>query len=324
MRTKQTARKSTGVKSTKGAPRPSKKAGGRAKKRPENKNPAIPIRTDTSPLGTLSTIPQEIRSEIFKASILKDDCVLQHHYSAPPRVGKTMMTARKSDYRVPKVLKWGAGDFGLLRTSKTIREECLAMLRSQGIFSFPNKYTYRTIRSDLLFLEHVSNIRLEISLDYPDRKWIEAGYLFFFTGPQLLRNTCVVAFTDCVPEYDAFSRSPLHHAITLLTHFKTLRLEFSSSPGRGAEFYEIENQEDDNSSEEAGHQQIHFSATGRSDFHAIVLELAGKLGSFLGPSHITDVDERDIVAFGQSDSIITCSVTFHPHKHLTWRRCSQL
>lgn len=311
---------SAGVKPTKGACQPTRNVARRVNTLP---NPAIPMRIDTSPLGTLSTLPQEIRFEIFKASILEGDRILQHQYSPPPRSSrtKTLGTA----HHVPGQLKWGAGDFGLLGTSKTIREEGLAVLRSQGIFSFQHRLASKVRRSDVLFWEHISNIRLELDLEDHNYNYTKAGYLLFFTGSQLLHNTCVVAFQHCVPEYDAFSLSPLYQMLSLLTYFKSVRLEFFSNPRLHEDLLEAEVVYEFDDPSERVKTRYFFSDEGRSTWYALILKLAGELGSFLGPARISEVNESDTVDHRLYiiDRTLTCSVTFSPYEYLSTKAGSQ-
>ena len=188
--------------------------------------------THLSSLGMLSALPRELRDEIYKITL--DD-----------NTGECIL------YDPSDPLKRLLNDYlEILHTSRAVRQEALATLHKYRAFrmEFADWSRYRG-RSEVPFLDHISNVTLNCDLDTDDHvdEWpllsdyamimhsteLKEGNvsLFpcaapfsFFTGVQIPRKACTIVFINALRYNAPNLESPLFRAISNMTGFKTVTL----------------------------------------------------------------------------------------------------
>ncbi len=202
---------------------------------------STPASTVATPLGTLATLPPELRNEIYK--LLCSDAY--YSISVHPRFPKLEIPKRRQ--RTPRRLP----NLKMTGLSKSIRQEYLAVLHAEAIFTMPESQLYLgrdLARVDVPFVDQIQ--RVEIS-EYPDElvrcDWLchregidihkenekllkkEAKSFSLFSGTGIPRNVCVVRLMIEKPKVILITQSPLFDAIRQLTEFKTLTLEIDGT-----------------------------------------------------------------------------------------------
>ncbi len=177
-------------------------------------------------LGTLSTLPRELRDEIY-----------------------SYMCNQRCPYEfLENGTKWCGLGLSMLKVSKAIREEFLTVLYTKGVFVI-HRYWYvlKIRRTDIPFFNDISNI--QISLDLSDilfeihpvdeeefhmneiqhRSAIKGRPVSYFTGTSIMRNTCTISLNECSPEMLLpLLKSREFYAMSQLTGFKNVQLRFSA------------------------------------------------------------------------------------------------
>ena len=118
----------------------------------------------------------------------------------------------------------------MLQVSKSIREEFLSVLGSEGAFKMG--HADKLQREDVPFVNDISNIQFlfDLSLSVDNRRLfaMKAEPVSFFTGTTVIRNTCVIELFLCTPKSLLLLKSPLMSAISQLMGFKTVQLILST------------------------------------------------------------------------------------------------
>lgn len=190
------------------------------------------------PLGILSTLPRELRDEIYRL-------VYNHIYYLTP-------------YPKASRLKWQSYDetvlsLSMLAVSRSIRQEFLAILQAEGEFivweePFAKKWFPRAwARDDIPFIRQIQNVEFLTSVhDWSQGFYIandmdysredstilktEAAAISFFTGAEVLRKTCVIKFVrPWAPEMIEILQSPFFDVVKNLTGFETVVLKVVSN-----------------------------------------------------------------------------------------------
>lgn len=194
-------------------------------------NPQTPASTTPTPLGTLSVLPRELRDEIYSHV-----CEREYEFG------------RFSDRLHRKWHSNGNTDLPMLTLSKTIREELLAVLHAEAVFSIRSARYFQNkawTRNDIPFIDHIQRVGLstavcalsdehcnESMLDLREANEqlskMRAEPTSFFAGTEVPRKTCVIEFILCTPKTMLILQSPLFDAIKHLTGFKTVTLKISS------------------------------------------------------------------------------------------------
>ncbi len=209
---------------------------------------STPASTVATPLGTLSTLPPELRDEIYK--LLCSDAY--YSISVHPKFLNLKIPKRRQ--RTPRRLP----ELGMTVLSKSIRQEYLAVLHAEAIFTMPESQLFLgrdLTRVDVPFVDQIQKV--EIS-DYPD-DLVRCDYLCYneginiheanekllekeaksfslFIGTGIPRNVCVVRLVIETPKIILITQSPLFDAIRRLTEFQTLTLEIDG-PEFHSDFY---------------------------------------------------------------------------------------
>lgn len=264
-----------------------------------------------TPLGILSTLPRELRDEIYRH--LHDH---RYYFHNP-------------DYR-----KWRSMDrqsLPTMRLSKVIREEFLAILFAEADFCLSdsgfrgrreaNSRTETWIRDDLLYIDRIQNVSYStgLLLHLYEYRWNEgigtaddqhrddklmlersAEPISFLTGTEVLRNSCVIYLSPITPKATLLLQSPLIDAVKGLTGFMTVILILRST------------------------RTVHMRNRSAATDHAITVRTFAKLiratleGS-LGPSAISEVRQRHVepVILGGRGyhERIESKITFHPQDY---------
>lgn len=184
-----------------------------------------------TPLGTLSIFAREARDEIYRHVCKQEYWYLEEGTWLSYRQSNSFWKGQRL-HKLP-----------ILQVCKTICEEFLPVLCSEGEFEInQSSFSYKTQRSDVPFVNEISNIKIVLSLTqgaihYTDGSpnswgslWSSAGPVSFFTGTSVMRNTCVVKLSECTPLTLLLLKSSLMLAISQLTGFKTVRLILSTGP----------------------------------------------------------------------------------------------
>ncbi|KAF6239879.1 hypothetical protein HO173_002426 [Letharia columbiana] len=136
----------------------------------------------------------------------------------------------------------------MLTLSKTIREELLAVLHAEAVFSIRSARYFQNkawTRNDIPFIDHIQRVGLStavcaLSDEHCNESMLDpreaneqlskmrAEPTSFFTGTEVPRKTCVIEFILCTPKTMLILQSPLFDAIKHLTGFKTVTLKISS------------------------------------------------------------------------------------------------
>ncbi len=200
-------------------------------------DPSIPAATVATPLGTLSRLPPELRDEIYR--LLCSDT----YYRVSIKKVRIHRSHRPWSVR-------HHSDRNMTGLSKSIRQEYLAVLHAEAIFSIQEsdflEWTELT-RDRIPFLDQVQKVEI---IDYPDcavqcdwlyyregddireenQKLVNKGAepLSLFIGTGILRNNCIIRLIIEMPKAVLIIHSPFFDAIRRLTDFKTLTLEIDS------------------------------------------------------------------------------------------------
>lgn len=183
-------------------------------------------------------LPRELRDEIYK--LLCSDT----YYSISKHL-KMKIGGRHRPWSSRHL-----SDLKMTGLSKCIRQEYLAILHAEAIFSAQKSNFYKLeglTRDDIPFVDQVQKVEI---LEYPDegvlsdqlcyregediretneelfKKGAEPFSLFIGTG--IPRKTCVVRLIISMPKAILLIHSPFFDAIRRLTDFKTVTLEIDS------------------------------------------------------------------------------------------------
>jgi len=259
-----------------------------------------------SPLGTLSILPRELRDEIYRLIVAGEE--REHTFK------------QKNEYKNRRLngqsrKKW-TGDLAILESSTPIRQEGLAMLYAQGYFRIYDYLTFQYDRSDIPFVDHLSNIGLAFDVHIDDDAWLvecrilpeefddilcekTAAPISFFTGTDTLRNSCVIRLTSCSPKLTLLLESPFFHAITQLTGFNSVTLAFHSDKG----IWEPHVTNND--------ARIQLFP----DFATMIVAVSSTLELTLGAIHSADIRTSDLDPV-QYTGGLEWEVIFRPRDHL--------
>lgn len=188
-----------------------------------------------SPFGTLATLPRELRDDNYSLILAQD--------------GRKHVFLCEREWRSPgRALKKWTGDLAILESSRSIREEALAVLYAQGHFRFYEGCTspmFQHDRSDIPFVDHLSHITIAFDVHIDDDDWLSerhialeehdnrllertAAPISFFTGTGKLRDSCIIELESCSPKLTLLLESPMFHAISQLTGFSSVTLVLDS------------------------------------------------------------------------------------------------
>ena len=263
-------------------------------------NPTTPDCSSPTPFGTLSILPRELRDEIYRHLLNRQ---WPYYFS--------------DDSPDEDIQKWMGNGLSMLSTCKTIREEFLTVLCSERFFllnhySLSNKIQH----SDIPFLYMISNVIIGLDVypmsDHTDKfepSITKPEPISFFNGTSVMRNVCLIELYGCMPRsLLSLLKSPLMHAMSELTGFKTVRLTFTTYKAIWLEY-------DDGLSEEARQhvRETFYSLETCPGFDDFVLRTSNALEPTLGYFAVTRVSWIDRSGmWGQR-------VTFHPRGHPTKR-----
>ena len=208
---------------------------GRTSKPPALEPPPNPRSTASdapTPLGTLSTLPRELRDEIYGH-------VNDHEYYT-----SDSMRENCGKWRSRKDKSLG---LPMMMLSKAIRQEFLAVLCGKAVFMLENADRAGGTpweRKRIPFVDHILNVRYVALLVHPSMPFSELSRILrdpriakkflsersakpveFFTGTEVLRNNCSIELHSVIRTVIPVLQSPLMVAIKGLTGFKILTLK---------------------------------------------------------------------------------------------------
>ena len=178
-------------------------------------NPYPTASNAPTPLGTLSTLPRELRDQIYG-----------HVHNEVYHISNSSHVSN---------LKWRSlGQYGyelpMLKLSKAIRQEFLAALFDKAVFMVDNVgCTCGTAwkRKQIPFIDQILNVVYSVFLIHPnDMPERIAKPLEFFTGTEVLRNSCSIKPYFQSPM--SVVQSPLMIAMKGLTGFKIVTLKLTA------------------------------------------------------------------------------------------------
>ncbi len=279
-------------------------------------DPSIPAATVATPLGTLSILPPELRDEIYR--LLCSDT----YYRISKRKWNISRSHRPWSVR-------HHSDLNMTGSSKSIRQEYLAVLHAEAVFSIQesdNLGWKRLTRDEIPFVDQVQKVEV---IDYPDdgvqydwlcyregddireeneqlfRKGAEPFSLFIETG--IPRKICIIRLVIEMPKAILIIHSPFFDAIRRLTDFKTLTLEIDSflrDPHRH-DFWSSDSELSyDELTAYIGGDSSHMDHAGA--VKVIAESMKGALEPSLGPSTMSE--ER-------LEKVIHWEIKFHPRDY---------
>ena len=234
-------------------------------------------------------------------------------------------------------------------SSKSIRQEVLAVLHAEAIFSMQASHFdgwEGLTRDDIPFIDQVQKVEI---LDYPDRAVLSDGTCYrefyetreenkklskkgaeplsLFIGTGVPRNICVVSLIIEKPKAILMIHSPFFDAIRRLTDFKTLTLEIESVRDTHT-FY-------DNWSEDV--ELTYLGGNSSQMDHAgavnvIAESMKGALEPSLGPSTMSEERLEKVIPRYLGPSImreerlekaIRWEIEFHPREYLAKKAKSE-
>ena len=262
-------------------------------------NLTTPDCSSPTPFGTLSILPRELRDEIYRHLLNRQ---WPYYFN---------------DSHYGDIRKWMGDGLFMLSVCKAIREEFLTVLCSERFFELHHYSLSDKIQhSDIPFLYMISNVIIGLDV-YPmsdntnkfEPSITKPEPISFFNGTSVMRNVCLIELYRCMPgSLLSLLKSPLMHAMSELTGFKTVRLTFST--------YKLDWLEYDDGLSEKARQHIRetfYSLETCPGFDDFVLRTSNALEPTLGYFAVTRVswiDESGL--WGQR-------VTFHPRGHPTKR-----
>lgn len=176
-----------------------------------------------TPLGTLSTLPRELRDEIYGHVISQ--------------------TYNSTIHPLDANLKWSgyahwSEELPTIQLSKAIRQEFLTILFSKTEFIFdylsPARMTVWK-REGSPFIDQILSVAFII---YPrDRAERMAKSVEFFTGPEILRNKCYIGLYLIAPSEVLGTHSSVTTAIKGLIGFKIITVRLHLVDGQLAANY---------------------------------------------------------------------------------------
>ena len=196
--------------------------------------------TTPTPLGTLSTLPRELRDEIYGH-------IHDHEYYTSNPMGED---CRKWRSRRNRSL-----GLPLMILSKAIREEFLAILFDKAVFVLRKTGRARGAickREQIPFIDQILNVGFVASLFLPGDMPIHkaspmlkdprkadkymskrsAKLVGFFTGTEVLRNNCSIELRSATPRVMPVLQSPMILAVKGLTGFKIVTLKLGTGVRR--------------------------------------------------------------------------------------------
>ena len=261
--------------------------------------------TEAQTLGTLSVLSRELREEIYNAVLIGiNEDLSFNDYPPHPH----------PDWNLPpqSPSKWLPDNFGILQTSWTIRREALSVLSTYGKFYINCKQFYENGCNEYPYLNDISNVKFSFDVEVqteirshpipigremyhwgPSFQSIQSVKpLLFFAGTDILRKSCTIVLNGCTYSFSLLD-PPLHEAISRLTGFQTVTLEFFKK-------------------EKSVHRMISLPPTW--DSTATVKRVRGQLAPALGPGIICKLQPKNVDDDGAQ------SVTFHPQDFLAQTR----
>ena len=270
----------------------------------EAHNPASSPVSNLESLGLFSILPRELRDEIY-------GLVCKFYQFEPPYVA--------SIYKRGGFIKWYGCGLPMLQVSKAVREEFFLIFCSKGIFEFLNPMFVDKIQPiDIPFVDCISNIKIGTYL-VPDGNGCYDRYrgtfslkpepVSFFGGTSMTRNICMIELYNCGPRtLSGLLSSPLMHALSLLTGFKTVQLSFFTDMQQWLKW-------------DAGESilnAVHDFGT-CPGFDVLVIRISTALEPTLGAFTVT----REMAPYKQVWQRWSSHVTFHPQARIPKQKDGQ-
>ena len=188
-----------------------------------------------TPLGKLAILPRELRDQIYSH-------VRNRKYQ--------MGSYQRGSYR-----KWRSVDgsnMPMVTFSNAMREEFLAVVCTEAVFRICDGYHYKSYcedkpwtRNGIPLLDQIRNLEVSATLGGASDQWYTAHRTdyakmnrllsgrnaeptSFFTGTEVLRNSCAIKLHFCTSKTMLIMQSPFFDAIRHLTGFRTVSLELLS------------------------------------------------------------------------------------------------
>ena len=187
---------------------------------PTTLSPTASKSAKLTPLGTLSILPRELRDQIY--SIYLHAHGLLYHPNA--WLDDQTWCGKSSQ------------GLSIMRVSKAVHAELLSILCSKGLLKIDHfVFSLKKQPSHLPVAKDVCNVSIFLDCAFFSPRSLSSvsgGSVCFFTGTSKMRNSCVLHFRRCTPKARLIRQSPLIHAISQLTAFKTVQLVFTpKDPG---------------------------------------------------------------------------------------------
>lgn len=218
-------------------------------------NPTVARPSILTSLGNLYILPREIRDEIYRHVCNQHNLHLWKGYychtsgrvNSHPWNGYYCNTSGRDNlhllngyycYTFSRGKIWQGFFFPIIQASKSIREEFRAVLFHQAVFAIDHYEFGNNIQRPIPFLKEISNVRIFFRSGPAPSPMGEqlltsskAVPISYFSGTSIMRNTCVLHHQKCCPIWPLPVQSPVVHAISQLTGFKTVHLLFSTRAG---------------------------------------------------------------------------------------------
>ena len=271
-------------------------------------NPRSTASNTPTPLGTLSTLPRELRDEIY--GHLHEQT---YHISLYPQ---------KTDFKWRSVRN-NTDELPMITLSKAIHQEYLAVLFGKAVFVLGNvdrKGGAMWESGEIPFIDQIQNVRYtaspglpghipthEVSRIFRDRRLVKQLMsktspkpIEFFTGTAVLRDTCSIELHPILQKVMPVLQSPLIMAIGGLTGFKIVTLKLTSGTWKWSRSLALSGRE----LSDAEHAENFRGAA-----NAFRNALEPSLGPSLGPIIISkDYDNR-----------LALELTFRPRDYVASR-----
>lgn len=276
-----------------------------------------PKKNTPTPLGTLSILPRELRDQVYR-QLCGQEYRFFNEEVAPHSKWLSDDDTSNHDAKLP-----------MLKFSKTIRQEFLAVLLAEAVFIIEDLGWYACypwVRDDIPFINRIQNVQMDILIDVESEEdydecdeefpmYDEEGRLVngelsqksveptsFFTGTDFPRKTCIINLDVCTPKTILMIQSPLFITLKQLTNFEIITLELSSP-------------------EELWSPEDALTYIGKDiscTNHAAGLGVLGDamrsaLEPSLGPNIISVVEET-------RKTPRCCRITFHPQDYLSQKK----
>ena len=235
----------------------------------------VPASTGRTPLGMLSVLPRELRDKIYWH-------VQEKEYN---------VWGVSSPYYYYKQLSRITPHLPTVTLSKIIRRESLVVLHAKAVFVFQEDYDYY-IRSGIPFIDRFQNLKYYTPVNCVNWE-LRAKPISFFTGTEVLRNSCSIKFLALPQDEIELLRSPLIGALKNLTGFKTVSVKLKEPK-----------------CDEEDRLRPEQKATCVGPYFGTEVVIRNALEPSLGPSVMSEIGEE-----GRFDT--HWKLTFHPRDHIS-------